>query len=182
MKEINYWLMKLRYRLSGSNKEVISDYFRKMGMHIGKDCNICTNITTTEPYLIHLGNNVTLAGGCHLVTHDNCVSKILPNTTDLFGDIRIGDNCFVGSYSIIMYGVTLADNIVVAAGSVVTKSFNQERIIIGGNPARVIGDWDSFISKYSDCAFNLNEILSDEFQKNIESSAKLITRRNGCGE
>ena len=68
MKAIQYWMMKVRYRLAGRNKEIVSDYFRKMDMHIGKDCNICDNITTTEGYLITLGDNVTLAGGgtfCH---------------------------------------------------------------------------------------------------------------------
>ena len=63
MNAIQYWAMKVRYRLAGRKKEIVSDYFRKMGMTIGKGCNICDNITTTQAYLITLGDNVTLAGG-----------------------------------------------------------------------------------------------------------------------
>lgn len=49
-----------------------------------------------------------------------------------------------------MYGVSLANNIIVASGSVVCNSFDQERIIIGGNPARIIGTWDGFLEKNKD--------------------------------
>ena len=121
MKALQYWMMKLRYKLAGENKEIISNYFRKMGMRIGNNCNICDNIATTEGYLITLGDNVTLSGGVVLVTHDNSISKMIPNTTDLFGRITRGNNCFIGNRAMILYGVTLADGIVVAAGSVVTR-------------------------------------------------------------
>lgn len=174
MKAFNYWCMKVIYRIKGRDKEVVSNYFRKMGMKIGKNCNICDNITTTEGYLITLGNNVTLAGGVLFVSHDNSISKMIPNATDLFGEIKIGNNCFIGNRAILMYGVTLADNIVVAAGSVVTKSFSQSRIIIGGNPARIIGTWDSFIEKNRNRAFNLDEIL--DLRSELEGSSKLIKR------
>lgn len=176
MKEFQYLMMKVRYRLGGRNKEIVSDYFRKMGMHIGKNCNICDNITTTEGYLITLGDNVTLAGGVLFVTHDNSVSKMIPNTTDLFGRINIGNNCFVGNRAMIMYGVTLAEGIVVAAGSVVTRSFDTPRVIIAGNPARIIGTCDDFIEKNKDKAFNLNAIPGEKLRETIENSDKLITR------
>lgn len=177
MKELAYWCMKLRYRLCGKNKEIISDYFRKMGMHIGVGCNICDNITTTEGHLITLGKNVTLAGGVLFVTHDNSISKMIPETTDLFGKINIGDNCFIGNRAIIMYGVTLANDITVAAGSVVTKSFTKSRVIIGGNPAKIIGTYDSFIERNKGKAFNLNIIEPGQLRNSIENSTKLISRR-----
>ena len=62
-------------------------------------------------------------------------------------DISIGDNCFLGQNSTIMYGCTLANNIIVASGSVVCNSFGEENIIIGGNPARKIGTWDELKCK-----------------------------------
>ena len=176
MRGFSYFCMKVIYRLKGRNKEVINNYFRKMGMTIGKGCNIVPNITTTEPFLISIGDNVTLAGGVTLCTHDNCVSKMIPDCTDMFGAISIGNNCFIGQNSIIMYGVTLCDNIVVAAGSVVTKSFLIPRVIIGGNPARVIGSYDSFIEKNVDRVFNLNEIPKNELAHTILESNKLIER------
>ena len=51
--------------------------------------------------------------------------------------INIGDNCWIGGHATINPGVTLGDNVVVASGAVVTKSF-EDNVVIGGNPARII--------------------------------------------
>lgn len=84
--------------------------------------------------------------------------KVSPSCYNLFGYVVIGDNCFIGQRSTIMYGVTLANNIIVASGSVVCNSFDEERIIIGGNPAKKIGTWDSFIAKSQDMAMSRYEV------------------------
>ena len=44
MKELGYFIAKVKFKLCGNRKEVISDYFRKSGMKIGENCNICCNI------------------------------------------------------------------------------------------------------------------------------------------
>lgn len=51
--------------------------------------------------------------------------------------VTLGDNCWVGGMAVINPGVTLGNNVVVASGAVVTKSFG-DNVVIGGNPARVI--------------------------------------------
>ena len=51
--------------------------------------------------------------------------------------ITIGDNCWIGGMAVINPGVTLGNNVVVASGAVVTKSFGSN-LVIGGNPARII--------------------------------------------
>lgn len=145
-----------------SDKEVISDYFRKAGMAIGKGCNICCNIMNSEPYLISLGDNVTISGNVTLLTHDNSIQKVVKEKTDYVGPIRIGNNCFIGAGSLILLGVTLADNIIVAAGSVVTKSFHESEIIIAGNPAKKIGTWSEFREKYANIAICLNGLSPQE--------------------
>lgn len=145
--EFRYFLAKVKYLLLGGNKEIINDYFRKYGMNIGAGTNLCSNIMTPEPYLIMIGKNVTLSNNVQFVTHDNSICKVLLDMTDVFGKITIGDNCFIGARSVLMYGVELKDNTIVAAGSVVTKSFHESDIIIGGNPAKKIGTWDIFREK-----------------------------------
>lgn len=49
----------------------------------------------------------------------------------------IGDDVWVGAYSIIMAGVTIGDGAIVAAGSVVTKNI-EPYTIVGGCPAKLI--------------------------------------------
>lgn len=51
--------------------------------------------------------------------------------------IIIGKNCWFGSKVTIVAGVTLGDNVVVGANSVVTKNFGSN-VLIGGCPARII--------------------------------------------
>lgn len=53
-------------------------------------------------------------------------------------DIYIGEKCWLGMNSIILPGVMLGPNTVVAAGSVVTKSFESGKVVIGGVPAKII--------------------------------------------
>ena len=177
MKDIQYTIAKIISKLKREkNKETILRFFRKQGIKIGGRVNICCNIVTPESYLIEIGDNVTIAGHVELVTHDNSISKILPNTTDLFGKIKIGNNCFIGARSVVMYGVTLADNIIVAAGSVVTKSFTESNIVVGGNPAKRITTWESFGEKSKDFAWNLNEISREETVRLHSEDVKLIRR------
>lgn len=70
------------------------DFYRRKGVRIGINCAIYSPIITPESYLISIGDNVTIAPGVKFITHDNSISKILPEFTDVFGRINIGNNCF----------------------------------------------------------------------------------------
>jgi acetyltransferase-like isoleucine patch superfamily enzyme len=52
--------------------------------------------------------------------------------------IEIGDDCWLGTGCIILPGVILGNHVIVAAGAIVTKSFKESNIVIGGNPAKII--------------------------------------------
>ncbi len=65
---------------------------------------------------------------------------------DCFGKVIIGDYVYIGSNSLIMPGVTIGNNVLVAAGSVVTKSV-PSNTVVAGNPARVICNIDEFYEK-----------------------------------
>lgn len=71
-----------------------------------------------------------------------------------------------------MYGVELSDNIIVADGSVVTKSFVRNNIIIGGNPAKIIGEWDEFNREYENYA-----TYSRGIKERINKHPELLVRR-----
>ena len=158
----DYYWYKLLDKVTG-NREWIPIYLRKRGAIIGKNNLICCDIATTESKLIEIKNNVVISSEVEFVTHDHSIMKVIPDKSNLFGKIIIGNNCFVGTRCTIMYGVELADNIIVAAGSVVTKSFKESNIIIGGNPAKKISDWDTFRKKGLPYAAN-KSILKDDNQ------------------
>lgn len=79
---------------------------------------------------VWVGPNVTIVSMNHDVNNYNNYVKTTP--------IIIGDNCWIASNVVILPKVELGAHTVVAAGTIVTKSFKEGNQIIGGNPARVI--------------------------------------------
>lgn len=152
--------------LGWNYKELISGYFRRHGMKVGSNCNILSDINSSEPYLISIGDNVTISNDVDFITHDASIGKVTNGiTSDLFGPIEIGNNCFIGAHSIIMYGVSLPDNTIVAAGSVVTHSVSPATgggTIIGGSPAKVIGDWNEFRKKAKGRELSIKSMEADQ--------------------
>lgn len=76
-----------------------------------------------------------------------------------------------------MYGVTIADNVIVASGSVVTKSITEPKVIVVGCPARIVGKWDKFQEKTKDYVMKLGDKSVDDKKTYILSHPeKLIVR------
>lgn len=179
MVTLDYYIHLLMGKIRrDKHKETITKWFSKKGVLFptGGPVYINSNIAKNEPHLISIGKNTTIAGEVEFVTHDNSVSKVIPNSTDLFGKITIGENCFIGARSVILYGVSIADNVIVAAGSVVTRSVHQSNVIVAGNPAKVISDWKSYKEKYEDFAWDLNSMNRDEMISKTSNGEKLVEK------
>ena len=139
-----------RYLIYSPNK-----YAKYIGVNIGVDNFIPDKkCWSSEPYLITIGNHCQITSGVRLFTHGggNVARDKYPDF-DVFGKIVIGDWVYIGSGSLIMPGVTIGDNVLVAAGSVVTRSV-PPRTIVAGNPARVVGTVDDYIDR--NLPYNLN--------------------------
>jgi acetyltransferase-like isoleucine patch superfamily enzyme len=118
-----------------------ADYLRRWGgLHsIGERCSIQTNVVITDPNYTRLGNNVSLSG-CTLFGHDGVVNMLRTaygGDIDRVGRIDIRDNVFIGHQAIVMPGVTIGPDAIVAAGSVVTRDV-PPGCVVGGIPAKVI--------------------------------------------
>ena len=152
--------------LSGEKScEYINSYFRK-----------CSDITTSESYLIYIGNNVTISNDVQILTHDNSVIKVIPDCTDIFGMVRIGNNTFVGARALILPGVNIGDNCIVGAGSVVTKSVPNGSII-AGNPARVVKKIEEYKSNIRDNVFDITGLSQVEKKEMlIKQKSKWINK------
>ena len=85
---------------------------------------------------IIIGKNFLFAPGVKLISSNHNISDKDKSIKE--NSIIIGDNVWLGANAIILPGVVLGNNCVVGAGSVVTKSFKEDNLIIAGNPARLI--------------------------------------------
>lgn len=99
----------------------------------------------SEPFLIEIGNNVTITRGVSFVNHDGGCAVFRDEYPSLnrYGKIKIGSNVFIGINSILMPGVTVGDNVVIAAGSIITKDV-PNNVVVGGIPAKIIKTIDEY--------------------------------------
>ena len=120
-------------------------YYRKLGAKIGTGNSFYNvNIDYGHAFLVSIGDNNTLTN-CSILTHDASTYKLLGKSR--VADVIIGNNCFVGKGSIILPGVHVGDNVIVAAGSVVSSNIPAD-VVIAGNPARIIKSRKDFDEKY----------------------------------
>jgi acetyltransferase-like isoleucine patch superfamily enzyme len=85
---------------------------------------------------IKLGKNFLFAPGVKLISANH--SSKSHRQMEERNSIEIGDDVWLGTNVIILPGVKLGNNCVVGAGSVVTKSFYKNNLVIAGNPAKII--------------------------------------------
>lgn len=94
---------------------------------------------------ISIGSDVLLGANVLIVDTDfHPVSPINRRHSDdvnviLSAPVNIGSNVFVGAGAVILKGVTVGDDSIIAAGAMVTAGEYPQGAIIAGNPARVVG-------------------------------------------
>lgn len=114
------------------------------GVTVGENCHIFGTVDRTHGFLLSIGDDVTIAPGSVLLTHDGSTKMILGYSK--VGRIDIGSNVFIGASCIVLPGVKIGNNVIVGAGSVVTKDIPDGSVVVG-NPARVIGIYNDYAEK-----------------------------------
>lgn len=118
---------------------------RRRGVKVGENVSINTkNIDYGHGFLISIGNNVTVAVNAIILAHDASTQPFLGYSK--VGKVEIGDNVFIGAGAIVLPNVRIGNNVIIGAGAVVNKSIPDNSVAVG-NPAKVIGRFDEYISK-----------------------------------
>ena len=133
------------------------------GVKMGKDNFIASHFWSSEPYLISVGSHCDITVGVKLFTHGG--SRVLRNKYpkfDSFGKVTIGDYVYLGNNVLVMPGVEIGNHVLVAAGSVVTKSI-PSNCVVAGNPAKYICSIQEYEEK--NIKYNTNTKGMDDVAK-----------------
>ncbi len=110
---------------------------------IGDDVSVNYQNIMSVVTSLHIGDRTMLAGGVSI--YDNPSHPMSPRkrfhheafSLEDCAPVMIGRNCWIGSRAFVLKGVTVGDNSIVAAGSVVTKDV-PPNVLVGGSPARLL--------------------------------------------
>ena len=126
----------------------------------------------SEPYLITLKKRCRITQDVVFITHDGgtwAFRHHFPEYSSVikYGRIEVGEETFIGARSIIMPGITIGRNCVIAAGSIVTKDIPDFSVAVGV-PAKVICTTQEYAERCKEKmekqfpAFDENEYLADK--------------------
>ncbi|WP_369682643.1 sugar O-acetyltransferase [Methanosphaera cuniculi] len=148
----------------GEDTEILTPFYCNIGsnIHLGRGCFININCNFLDTDTVEIGDYTLLAPGVNVIcadhptktterivpkddnydnnyikadgTYDETIAYTFTNTKQ---EVKIGKRCWIGTNAIILPGVTIGDNVIVAAGSVVTKDI-PDNMIVGGVPAHII--------------------------------------------
>lgn len=117
---------------------------------IGASCNICAHTLIESDVII--GNNVTVKSGVYIWDGTRIENNVFigPNATltndpmprskkypEKFYGITLKNGCSIGANATILPGITVGENAMVGAGTVVTKDVPANAVVVG-NPAKII--------------------------------------------
>lgn len=131
-------LVKLAFYYASCLLRYVSlNYLRSRGVTIGKNTMISmgAKIDTHRGKVI-IGDNCLITHGVKILSHDGA-SRMIDINDFGNGEVRIGNNVFVGVNSVVLKGITVGDNSVIGAGSVVIKDV-PPCSVVAGNPAKII--------------------------------------------
>lgn len=156
-------MRKVRRKIFGGGISI--EEYRERGVTIGDNCHIYGSIDNSHEFLVSMGNNVTIAGGAKLLTHDGSTKKILGYSK--VGRIDIGNDVFIGYHAVVLPNVKIGNKVVIGVGSVVTKDIPDNSIAVGC-PAKVIGTYDDYVAKNKEL-FEKSPVWNTHYSKKTMS-------------
>ena len=112
-------------------------------IEVGKNFYANYNCTILDVGKVTIGDNCMFAPNVAIYTAGHPIHPDSRNSMYEYGiQVSIGDNCWLGGNTIVCPGVKIGNNVVIGAGSVVTKDI-PDWSIAAGNPCRVIRYFDT---------------------------------------
>lgn len=180
MKKIKDLLRKIRDKLVGRSNlteeqmsDIIIDKIREGGGIVGEKVDILSSIIDLgEPYLIHIGDRVTITGA-RVLTHDASLKKTIGYSKT--GKVYIGSDVFIGVGSIVLPNTTIGNKVVIGAGSIVAKDIPDNSVAVG-NPIRILCTYDEYVEKNKSLMqeYPVVDLFPSNLMGDEEAKSKLI--------
>lgn len=172
-------LRKIYNKIRGVKKYTIDDISNQTkekiingGGKVGENVDIYfSDIDLHNPYMINIGNNVTITG-VKILTHDASLKKTIGYSK--IGKIHIGNDVFIGWGTIILPNTKIGNKVVIGAGSVISKDIPDNSVVVG-NPQQIICSYDDYVNKTKKLMdeYPIIDLLPSEILENEESIEKL---------
>lgn len=134
-------LLKQMFAEIGENCYIEPPFHANFGgkhVHFGKNVYANFNLTMVDDGHIYVGDYTMFAPSVIVATAGHPILPELRETVYQYNmPVHIGKNCWIGAGAIILPGVTIGDQVVVGAGSVVTKDL-PSNVVAVGNPCQVV--------------------------------------------
>lgn len=152
---------------------------KRLGVRFGKDCKfIAINKHTfgSEAYLVTLGDHVEISSYVRFFTHDGgaWVFRDQEPELDFIGDIKVGNNVFIGHGAIILKGARISDNCVIGASAVVSGYIPPNSVAVGV-PAKVIKSLEDYRESAQSSSFKTKNMGRDP-------KRRLLLQKFGFGD
>lgn len=162
-----------------ADSESYVEFLRKKGVKVGNHVRFfsprTTHVDVTFPWLVSIGDHVSITHGVIILIHDYSWS-VIKRHEEFKGEIlgamspvKIGNNVFIGMNAVITRGVSIGDNVIIGAGSVVTSDCEADSVY-AGNPARKIMTIQQFREKRLNRQLEEAKALASEYRERYKKN------------
>ena len=118
-------------------------------LHFGKGVYVNFNFTAVDDQDIYIGDYVMIGPNVTIATAGHPIEPSLRRQGMQYNmEVHIGNNVWLGAGVMILPGVTIGENSVIGAGSIVTKDI-PANVVAVGNPCRILREIGEHDRKYS---------------------------------
>ena len=120
---------------------------KKRGLVIGNRVNLQQGVVLDPSHCWHIqiGDDVIMAPNVHILAHDASTKNHIGLTK--IGNVIVGNSVFIGANSVVLPGVTIGENTVIGACSLVSKDI-PANVVATGNPIRVVSHLSEFVVQH----------------------------------
>lgn len=134
-------LLKDMLAQMGENCYIEPPFYANWGgkhVHLGKNVYANFHLTCVDDTHVYIGDYTMIGPNVTLATAGHPILPVLREKNYQYNmPVHIGKCCWIGAGVIVLPGVTIGDNTVIGAGSVVTKDI-PANVVAVGNPCRVL--------------------------------------------